>query len=171
MSNPETGESVGRINVTGIDTANLTVFGPLLDADGRPLDVSTLSGDGVFINEKAAESLEASVGDTLTMFLQNGAYDLNVVAIASGGAPETTKLCCFVAAGAGFSSDHPGEVNSILVSNRGDERSGADLSEDVTEHLRSLLTNETQRERSRRSSAPPRWWPPSASWPTTGQAV
>ena len=37
---------------------------------------------------------------------------------------------------------HPGEVNSILVSNRGDERSGADLSEDVTEHLRSLLTNE-----------------------------
>ena len=143
VSNPETGESVGRINVTGIDTADLLVFGPLPDTDGRPLDVSTLSGGGVFINEKAAESLEASVGDTLTMFLQDGAYDLNVVAIASDGGlagDDETVLLSLPQAQAFFG--HPGEVNSILVSNRGDERSGADLSEDVTEHLRSILTNE-----------------------------
>ena len=143
VSNPETGESVGRINVTGIDASDLGVFGPVLDTDGRPLDVSTLSGGAVFINEKAAESLEASVGDTLTMFLQDGAYDLNVVAIASDGGlagDDETVLLSLPQAQAFF--DHPGEVNSILVSNRGDDRSGADLSEDVTEHLRSLLTNE-----------------------------
>ena len=132
VSNPETGESVGRINVTGIDTADLLVFGPLPDTDGRPLDVSTLSGGGVFINEKAAESLEASVGDTLTIFLQSGTYDLNVVAIASDGGlarDDETVLLSLPQAQAFFG--HPGEVNSILVSNRGDERSGADLSEDV----------------------------------------
>ena len=108
------------------------------------MDVSTLSGGAVFINEKAAESLEASVGDTLTMFLQDGGtYDLNVVAIASDGGlagDDETVLLSLPQAQAFF--DHPGEVNSILVSNRGDDRSGADLSEDVTEHLRSLLTNE-----------------------------
>ena len=97
----------------------------------------------MFINEKAAESLEASVGDTLTMFLQSGAYDLSVVAIASDGGlaeDDETVLVSLSQAQAFFG--HPGEVNSILVSNRGDVRSGADLSEDVTEKLRSLLTNE-----------------------------
>ena len=143
VSNPATGESVARINITGIDTADLGVFGPVLDADGRPLDVSTLTGGAVFINQKAAEELEASVGDTLTMFLQDGTYDLSVEAIASDGGlagDDETILLSLPQAQAFF--DHPGEVNSILVSNRGDERSGADLSEDVTEHLRSLLTNE-----------------------------
>ena len=143
ISNPATGESVGRINVTGIDTSDLGGFGPIPDTDGRPLDVSTLSGGGVFINEKAAESLEASVGDTLTMFLQSGAYDLNVEAISSDGGlsgDDETVLVSLPQAQAFFG--HPGEVNSILVSNRGDENSGANLSEDVTEQLRSLLTNE-----------------------------
>ena len=143
VSNPATGESVARINITGIDTADLGVFGPIPDTNGRPLDVSTLSGGGVFINEKAAESLEASVGDTLTMFLQSGTYDLNVAAIATDGGlagDDETVLLSLPQAQAFFG--HPGEVNSILVSNRGDDRSGADLSEDVTEHLRSMLTNE-----------------------------
>ena len=143
ISNPATGESVGRINVTGIDTSDLGGFGPIPDTDGRPLDVSTLSGGGVFINEKAAESLEASVGDTLTMFLQSGTYDLNVEAISSDGGlsgDDETVLVSLPQAQAFFG--HPGEVNSILVSNRGDENSGANLSEDVTEQLRSLLTNE-----------------------------
>ena len=143
VSNPATAESVGRINVTGIDTANLGVFGPVLDTDGRPLDVSTLTGGDVYINEKAAEELEASVGDTLTMFLQDGTYDLNVVAIAADGGlagEDETVLLSLPQAQAFF--DQPGEVNSILVSNRGDDRSGADLSEEVTEHLRSILTNQ-----------------------------
>ena len=143
VSNPQTGESVGRINVTGIDASDLGVFGPIPDTDGRSLDVSTLSGGEVFINQNAAESLETSVGDTLTMFLQSGTYDLNVVAIASDGGlagDDETVLLSLPQAQAFF--DHPGEVNSILVSNRGDESSGAELSEDVTEMLRSLLTNE-----------------------------
>ena len=143
VSNPETGESVGRMNVTGIDTSDLGVFGPIPDADGKPLDVSMLSGGGVFINEKAAESLEAAVGDALTMFLQSGTYDLNVAAIASDGGlagDDETLLLSLPQAQAFFG--HPGEVNSILVSNRGDETSGAELSEDVTEMLRSMLTNE-----------------------------
>ena len=77
------------------------------------------------------------------MFLQGGTYDLSVEAIASDGGlagEDETVLLSLPQAQAFF--DHPGEVNSILVSNRGDDRSGADLSEDVTEHLRSLLTNE-----------------------------
>ena len=116
---------------------------PYLTPTADPLDVSTLSGGAVFINEKAAESLEASVGDTLTMFLQSGAYDLNVVAIASdGGLGGDNETVLMSLAQAQTFFGHPGEVNSILVSNRGGERSGADLSEDVTEQLRSLLTNE-----------------------------
>ncbi len=143
VSNPETAESVGRMNVVAIDTANLGVFGPIIDADGRTLDASTLTGGAVFINQKAEEELEASVGDTLTMFLQSGAYELSVAAIAADGGlagTDPTIVLSLPQAQAFF--ERAGAVNSILVSNRGDERSGADLSEDVTEHLRSILTNE-----------------------------
>ena len=143
VANPAASESVGRMNISGIDTSDLGVFGPIVDDDGRPMELSALAGNQVFINGKAAESLEASVGDRLTMFLQDVPVELAVAGIAAGkglAGDDETALMSLSQAQDFFG--HPGEVNSILVSNMGDKDSGADLSEDVTEHLRSLLTNQ-----------------------------
>lgn len=56
------GKSISYSTVAGVDsTADL---GPLLDAEGRPLEIA---GGEIVLNNWAAEQLEAEVGDTITM--------------------------------------------------------------------------------------------------------
>ena len=142
VTNPANGESVARMNIFGIETADLGVFGPVSDTGGAAVNISALTGNSVFINEKAAESLEAYTGDRITMFLEDSPVELNVAGIVADGGlagEDETALLSLVQAQALF--DQPGGINTILVSNMGDERSGADLSEEVTERLRTLLTD------------------------------
>ena len=142
VTNPASGESVARMNILGIETADLGVFGPVSDTGGAAVNISALTGNSVFINEKAAESLEASTGDRITMFLEDSPVELNVAGIVADGGlagEDETALLSLAQAQALF--DQPGDINTILVSNLGDERSGADLSEEVTERLRTLLTD------------------------------
>ena len=145
VSNPASGRSVGGMNIAGIYTDDLGVFGPVRDLNGAPLDLSVLSGDGVFINQRAAEELNAGVGDRLTMYLESGPVDMTVLAVAangglSGDGSAETAVISISRAQTIF--DQPGQINTILVSNRGDALSGAALSEDVTLKLRTLLTDE-----------------------------
>ena len=85
VTNPANGESVARMNILGIETADLGVFGPVSDTGGAAVNISALTGNGVFINEKAAESLEASTGDRITMFLEDSPVELNVAGIVADG--------------------------------------------------------------------------------------
>ena len=85
VSNPANGESVARMNFLGIETADLGVFGPVSDTSGAAVNISALTGSDVFINEKAAASLEASTGDRITMFLEGAPAELNVAGIVSDG--------------------------------------------------------------------------------------
>ncbi len=143
VTNPASGESVARMNILGIETADLGVFGPVPDTGGAEVDISALSGGSVFINEKAAESLEASSGDRITMFLEGAPVELSIAGIVSDGGlagEDETALLSLSQAQTLF--DQPGNINTILISNRGDDNSGADLSEEVTERLRMLLTDQ-----------------------------
>ena len=143
--NPSGGESVARMSIVGVETANLGAFGPLLDTGGEAVDISALTGNDALINEKAALTLEASVGDRVTVFLEGAPVDLNVAGILSNGglagAGETALLSL---AQAQRLFDRSGGINTIFVSNLGDERSGADLSEEVTERLRALIAEEDE---------------------------
>ena len=142
VTNPANGESVARMNILGIETADLGVFGPVSDTNGASVNISALTDSSVFINEKAAESLEASTGDRITMFLEDAPVELNVAGIVSdGGLAGEDETALLSLAQAQDLFDQPGSINTILVSNVGDELSGAGLSEEVTERLRSLLTD------------------------------
>ncbi len=156
IANLPANESVGRMNIAAVDASDLGVFGPVLDVDGREMDLSALTENDVVINQKAAEELEAAAGASLTMFLQDGPVELNVVGVAAdGGAAGDDETALMSLAQAQEFFGHPGEINSILVSNRGGEQSGADLSDEVTEHLRSMLTDrETAEELKRLLSRP-----------------
>ena len=143
VTNPSGGESVARMNILGVETADLGVFGPVSDTGGGVVDISALTGNDVLINEKSAESLEAAIGDRITMFLEGAPVELNVAGIVADGGlagEDETALLSLLQAQDLF--DQPGSINTILVSNLGDERSGADLSEEVTERLRTLLTDQ-----------------------------
>ena len=142
VANLTSQQNVGRMNVVGIDLANTGVFGNLTSVDGPQLDSSELSGDRAYINDAAREELNASVGDSLAMYLESGPVELEIVGIAANGGiagDDPTALISIPQAQAFF--DRPGEVNTVAISNRGDAGEGAKLSDEVTEHLRSLLTD------------------------------
>ena len=142
VANLTSQQNVGRMNVVGIDLANTGVFGNLTSVDGSQLDISELSGDRAYINDAAREELDASVGDSLAMYLESGPVELEVVEIAASGGiagDDPTALISIPQAQTFF--DRPGQVNTVAISNRGDAGEGAKLSDEVTEHLRSLLTD------------------------------
>ena len=142
IANLTSQQNVGQMNIVGIELADAGVFGELSSVDGRDLDSSTLSGDSLFLNDAARDELDASVGDRIAMYLESGTVELEVIGIAENGGiagDDPTALISIVQAQDYF--DRPGQVNTVAISNRGDAGEGAKLSEEVTEHLRSLLTD------------------------------
>ena len=134
--------SEGRMQIAGVNPATLDGFGGFVLDDGGEVVVDSLRPGEVFINSAAAEDLEAIAGDALTIFVYGEPTSLTVKGIVSGGGPvgtEPTLLLNLAEAQRMFGKE--GYVNSIVVSNRGDEYAGADLSEEVTRTLRVLFTD------------------------------
>ena len=140
--NERSSRSEGRMQIAGVDPATLGGFGGFTLNDSSEVRVDTLGQGEVFINSEAADDLEALSGDTLTVFVYGEPVSLIVKGVVSGGGPvgtEPTLLLNLAEAQRIFGRE--GFVNSIVVSNRGDEFSGADLSEEVTRTLRLLFTD------------------------------
>ena len=144
IANLTSQQNVGRMNVVGIELGNNGgVFGELRPADSRGLPGrSILTGDRAFINEAAREELDASIGDSLAMYLESGPVELKVHGIAaSGGIAGDDPTAIISIEQAQLFFDRPGQVNTVAISNTGDAGEGAKLSDEVTEYLRSLLTD------------------------------
>ena len=142
IANLTSQQNVGRMNIVGIEAGNSGVFGRFTALDGQTLDTSALTGNGAFINEAARDELDASVGDSLAMYLESGTVKLEVVGIAENGGiagGDPTALISIPQAQTFF--DRPGQVNTVAISNMGNAGEGANLSDEVTEHLRSILTD------------------------------
>ncbi len=140
--NPETRQSAGDMQIAAVDPARLGVFGPILDTDGDEARLEELGEGETFINEEAADELDAAAGDTIVFYTEDGEEPLRVIrVVADGGLAgrEPTALLTLDAAQRMFGKS--GQINSVLVSNRGDGEEGAELSDDVTERLRDLLTD------------------------------
>ena len=140
--NDRTSRSEGRMQIAGVNPDTLEGFGGFSLQDGSGVRVEELQPDQVFINTAAAEDLEAVPGDVLTVYVYGEAASLKVKGIVSGGGPvgaEPTILLHLYRAQELFGREDL--INSIVVSNRGDEYSGADLSDEVTRTLRVLFTD------------------------------
>ncbi len=143
MVNPVARQSAGSMRITAVDPAHVGVFGPILDTSGAPVSLDDLQPNEVFINEAAAKELEAGEGDALRLFVRDGVVDLSVKDVVSdGGLAGTDETALLPLSNAQQIFDRPGQINSILVSNSGDREVGADLSDEVTEHLRDILTDQ-----------------------------
>ena len=142
IANLTSQQNVGRMNIVGIEVGNGGIFGRYTSIDGQALDTSALTGKRAFLNGAAREELDASVGDDLAMYLESGTVDLEVAGIAENGgiAGDDPTALISISQAQGF-FDRPGQVNTVAISNRGDAGEGAKLSDEVTEHLRSLLTD------------------------------
>ena len=140
--NDRTSLSEGRMQIAGVDPDTLQGFGGFQLEDGGDVRMEELGRNEVFINSGAAEDLEAIPGDTLTVYVYGEPVAMTVKGVVSGSGPvgtEPTLLLHLDKAQELFGRE--GFINSIVVSNRGDEYGGAELSEEVTKTLRVLFTD------------------------------
>ena len=140
--NERASRSEGRMQIAGVNPDTLQGFGGFSLVDGGEVRMEDLGPQEVFINSQAAEDLEAVPGDALTVYVYGEPVSLAVKGVVSGSGPvgaEPTLLLHLSKAQELFGRE--GHINSIVVSNKGDEYSGADRSEEVTKTLRVLFTD------------------------------
>ncbi|MFQ6019712.1 MAG: ABC transporter permease, partial [Dehalococcoidia bacterium] len=80
--NPSTGLSEPLVNLVGVDGSRMGSFPDILSVDsGEQLSVSVLAADEAYVNESAAEELDAEIGDTVQTFVQNQPFSFRIVDI------------------------------------------------------------------------------------------
>ena len=135
--NPAEGLSEGQLNLVGVDPSRLAGFGGLRLAAGGDAAIGSLADGETFINEEAAEELGLQAGGELELYLEDRSVLFSVEGVLEDGSLagiEPTMVLPLDQAQRLF--DRPEQITSIVISNRGDELSGNDLSDEVTRDLR-----------------------------------
>ncbi len=142
VRNTRTGLSEGRMRLVGIDPAMLDGFqGPRLE-DGGDARLDDLAPDEAYVSEPSVEELEVQAGDELEVFLEGRSERLRVAGIVSTGGFAGIEPTVLVPLDKVQELlDRPAQINTIVISNRGDSSTGVDLSEDVTKDLRVLFND------------------------------
>jgi putative ABC transport system permease protein len=135
-----TRQSELQMTLFATDPAEMRGFGVIRDRGGRDVSVGQLRSGEVFINTKAAEQLDAHTGDTVVVLAGRSRMAARVAAIVSYDGTGTSKSAVLLPLGpAQRLLGKPGQVNKILVSNRGGELSGSAHSSQVVAKLRPTL--------------------------------
>jgi len=140
--NPRTSLSEGRMRVVGIDPTLIRGFGDFTTLSGKSVRLVDLADDQAYLNDRAAEELEAVAGDEVNIVVDGAPTQFRVKDIVErGGLAGDDSTLIVPLARAQLLFDRPGQVNLIVVSNEGDARAGADVSDDVTEKLRVIFSD------------------------------
>ena len=140
--NSRTSLSEGRMRVAGVDPSSLSGFGTITLTSGAEARLEDLAVDEAYVNDRAAEELEARPGDDIRIFVDSESLSFRVKGVVDRGGlagDSSTLIIPLERAQAIFNRN--GQINSMVVSNRGDETAGADLSEEVTRELRVLFAD------------------------------
>ena len=134
--------SEGRMRVVGLAPGLLEGFGAFTLTSGEEVRLEALADDEAYINDRAAEELEAVAGDELRVVVGDESLSFKVKGVIEGGGlagQDPTLLLPLARAQSIFGKT--GQINLIVVSNRGDDLSGVELSDEVTEGLRVLFSD------------------------------
>jgi putative ABC transport system permease protein len=129
-----------QMTLFATDAADTRGFGTIRDRSGRAVSLGALRPGEVFINTRAADQLDAHPGDTVLVLAGRSRMTARVRAIVNYDGTGTSKSAVLLPlAPAQKLLGKPGQVNKILLSNRGDELSGSALSDQVVAKLRPTL--------------------------------
>ncbi len=131
-----------RMNVVGFDPAGTDGFGSITATTGETLTVASLQSGQAYINETAADEIDAQAGDRLTLVTPTGRHDftLNAVMVDGGLSANDDRLIVSLPDMQRI-MDRSGQVNRIDVSLLGGREGSADLSDEVAEELRVQFTD------------------------------
>lgn len=134
--------------VAGIDTTSFNELGGTDDLDGTAVNFDDLGERGVLMSETGADALDARVGDTVVVSLNNAPVALEIMAIAAdsvltgsldgGNAPamamQLVPLQNLTA--------QEGRISGVGISNTGGVRDGLDRTDDVVDVLKPQLAQQ-----------------------------
>jgi len=121
-----------RVYLTAIDPEYGEEFVEARDVDGGKVTLSDLAPRDVYLNEDAADELEAKPGDRLAVFAGAEGREFQVKAIVSGDGTSSTVSAMIMrldSAQALFGKE--AQIRHIIISNNGDETSGIGLTDAV----------------------------------------
>ncbi|MGD8621044.1 MAG: ABC transporter permease, partial [Anaerolineales bacterium] len=114
------------------------------DPEGKLLPINALRGRELYLNQAAGEALDAHPGDELELYVRSSPRVFRVAGVSAAGRSPRAYMDLHQAQ-ALFSES--GRINNVLVSNLGDRIKGARYSEEVTAHLRALLSDDLASQR------------------------
>jgi putative ABC transport system permease protein len=129
-----------RLTLFAADPARMTGFGEIRTTVGRVVPLSALTVGEAYLNADAADELAAQTGDRISMFAGNSRMNLQVKEVVEYDGAGTDGPAVLLPLGqAQAFLAREGLVKHILVSNRGDEISGAELTDEVMPLLEPAL--------------------------------
>jgi putative ABC transport system permease protein len=122
----------------------------IVTRDGKPVDLTGMAENEIYLNAKGSEELDARPGDTVTVFVQNAPYTFTIVDIVKDsvftGALNLTGQGSVATEGMVTRLDvaqnlfgREGELDAIGISNRGGVRDSLGLTDSVTAAVEAVL--------------------------------
>ncbi|MEA2515917.1 MAG: putative transport system permease protein, partial [Thermomicrobiales bacterium] len=143
------GQSEPGIMLVGLDPSRVEQFGGLKDTAGKTIDLAAIPAEGVVLSAKAAEDLNAAVGDTVTIYHDNQPIDRTVAAIGEdtsltgvGRSENTGKEQAGLAmplANLQAMTGNENRISAVVISNAGGVRDSLDATDAVVEKLKAEL--------------------------------
>jgi putative ABC transport system permease protein len=132
---PEQRQNEPRVTLFAADPERMEGFGAIRGRSGE-VTLADLGQSEAFLNEEAADELNVGVGDRLLIFAGGPGLRVTVKDIVDyEGAGTADSALMLPLAEAQQLLGRPGRIRHVLISNQGDEWSGADLTDDVVATL------------------------------------
>ncbi|HXK34825.1 MAG TPA: FtsX-like permease family protein [Dehalococcoidia bacterium] len=144
-SNLARGQTEPLVLLMGVNPSQLDggFESDLQTVSGESADLTALPEGAIYLNESAADELDARPGDTVTLYAQNQPYEFTIAGVlvdrVLSGALSIDSGFVLPLDRAQELLGRPGEVDFILVSNEGGTRDGLDRSEEVMRRVESAL--------------------------------
>jgi putative ABC transport system permease protein len=140
VQDPSSRQTEPQVSLFASEGSALRAFGPITSTGGREVTLSALAPGWVYLNQKGADKLNASTGDTLRLFAGTAGAEVRVRAIVDyDGAGTDGAAVLMPLAAAQQLLDQPGRIKYVLVSNRGGSTSGVGATDQVVRMLRPTL--------------------------------
>jgi putative ABC transport system permease protein len=129
-----------RVTLFATDPERMDGFGVIRTLDGEEVSLGDLARGQVYLNAEAAEELAARPGDRVTVLAGEAGVPARITAIVEyEGTGTDGPAVLLPLAHAQELLAREGVVKHVLVSNRGDELSGAGLTDQVVDVLKPTL--------------------------------
>lgn len=129
-----------RVTIFAPDASHMAGFGVITGSSGRAVRLDSLTPGDAYLNRRAASALGARRGDRVAMLAGDRLLSVRVADIVDYRGAGTAKYAVLMPlAHVQTPLGLPGQVEEILVSNRGSETSGVASTSAVISRLRPVL--------------------------------